>query len=1692
MRSRNEARWCDAAHPLPLSGAHEAVDCGECHQSSGPGELTFGNLDTECRACHLEDYSQSRSPDHRAGHFPTDCQRCHDTRSWETATFDHELTAFPPGQRMPRRSVPTATDRTSTSVPRATGVSCHRGDFDRTTAPPHAQADFSLDCSSCHGVDRWEGARFDHGQTLFPLRGAHADATCDACHSDGVYVNRDRACASCHQADYDGSADPNHRAAGFPTDCTTCHTETAWQPSIFDHTWTRFALTGPHARPLPRLPRHGGLPRQDRLRRVPSRRLRANDRAAARRGPVLDRVPRLPQRGSLGRRDLRSPRTLFPLTGTHATDLRACRRRRICREEYRVCRLPPRRLPGASDPNHRTAGFPTDCAHCHDSGGWRPSSASIAALTAFPLTGAHQAQLCSACHGDGVYAGRSTACVSCHQADFSGTSEPAHEPAGFSSDCTGCHTTVNWTGATYDHALTLFPLTGAHTALACGACHGDRVFAGKDTQCAACHQADFNATTAPPHAAANFSRDCQSCHTTTAWSGASFDHSNTLFPLTEAHAALACADCHSDGVYVGKSTACVACHQGDYDAAREPDHRQAGFPDACVSCHTMTAWRPSLFDHALTAFPLTGAHQLVPCSACHADNVWDGKPTACVACHQADYDATTEPHHAAAGFSTDCTSCHTVDRWEGATFDHGTTSFPLTGAHLGKSCGSCHADAVYRGKDAACVSCHRDDRDATTNPDHRAAQFADNCLDCHSTTSFDGASYDHDQTGFPLRDAHQGVACMTCHADGVFNGRSPACDSCHHDDYLGTTAPSHSQQGFPTDCSTCHNAVAWQPSIFDHALTLFPLTGAHQLVPCLDCHRDQVWHGKNTNCVSCHQADYDGSTNPHHASAGFATTCQDCHSTTTWEGATFDHGTTDFPLVGQHIGLACQSCHADGVYAGKSQDCYSCHQTDWQGTTDPPHQSAGFPHDCALCHTPEHWEPSSFDHANTLFPLTGAHASQACSACHADNVWGGKPTDCWSCHSTDFNGTDNPQHGPAGFSHNCTDCHTTSTWDGGTYNHNATDFPLTGQHVGAECSACHSDRIYNGKSTQCYSCHQSDWQGTTSPNHQQAGFPTDCSPCHSTEHWQPATFNHANTLFPLTGAHQLLPCSACHADNVWGGKPTDCWSCHSADFSATDNPHHTQAGFSHTCTNCHATSTWDGGTFNHNATDFPLTGQHVGAECSACHGDGVYNGKSTQCYSCHLTDWQGTTNPKHQQAGFPTDCTLCHSTARWQPSTFNHANTLFPLTGAHQLLPCSACHADNVWNGKPTDCWSCHSADFNATNNPHHVQAGFSSHLHQLPHDVDLGWRNVQSQHDRIPAHRRARRRGVQRLPRGRRLQWQVDPVLLPAIQTDWQGTTAPNHQQAGFPTDCTLCHSTARWQPSTFNHANTLFPLTGAHLLIPCSACHGDNVWDGKPTDCWSCHSADFNATNNPHHVQAGFSHTCTNCHTTSTWDGGTFNHNTTGFPLTGAHQAALCSDCHGDAVYDGKSTQCYSCHQSDWQGTTTPNHQQAGFPTDCTLCHGTDHWQPSTFNHANTLFPLTGAHLLIPCSACHGDNVWDGKPTDCWSCHSADFNGTTDPNHQTLHFPHTCQQCHSTSHWDGATFDHDGPYFPIYSGAHRSRWASCATCHTNPNNYQDFNCLGCHPHSDRQETDGHHQGRQGYQYESHACYNCHPRGRS
>jgi bacterioferritin-associated ferredoxin len=466
--------------------------------------------------------------------------------------------------------------------------------------------------------------------------------------------------------------------------------------------------------------------------------------------------------------------------------------------------------------------------------------------------------------------------------DFNGTTEPVHSKAGFGSDCQTCHTEAAWKPSSFNHnTATNFALNGGHKAVSCNQCHSQG-FAGTSTTCVACHLGDYNATTNPAHAAAQFPTDCKMCHNEADWKEATFDHNTTTqFPLKGGHLGLTCNQCHTQG-FAGTSTACVSCHLKDFNGTTEPVHSKAGFGSDCQTCHTEAAWKPSSFNHnTATSFALNGGHKAVSCNQCHSQG-FAGTSTNCVACHLGDYNATTNPAHAAAQFPTDCKMCHNEADWKEATFDHNTTTqFPLKGGHLGLTCNQCHTQG-FAGTSTACVSCHLKDFNGTTEPVHSKAGFGSDCQTCHTEAAWKPSSFNHNTaTSFALTGVHRTVSCNQCHTIG-FKGTSTTCVACHLSDYNATTNPAHATAKFPTNCETCHSTTTWSSSTFNHDSQHFPIySGNHrgEWTTCTQCHTNPSNFGV-FSCINCHEHNKSSTDSDHRGVSGYvynSANCLSCH-----------------------------------------------------------------------------------------------------------------------------------------------------------------------------------------------------------------------------------------------------------------------------------------------------------------------------------------------------------------------------------------------------------------------------------------------------------------------------------------------------------------------------------------------------------------------------------------------------------------------------------------------------------------------------------------------------------------------------------------------------------------------------------------------------------------------------------------------
>jgi len=315
---------------------------------------------------------------------------------------------------------------------------------------------------------------------------------------------------------------------------------------------------------------------------------------------------------------------------------------------------------------------------------------------------------------------------------------------------------------------------------------------------------------------------------------------------------------------------------------------------------------------------------------------------------------------------------------------------------------------------------------------------------------------------------------------------------------------------------------------------------------------------------------------------------------------------------------------------------------------------------------------------------------------------------------------------------------------------------------------------------------------------------------------------------------------------------------------------------------------------------------------------------------------------------------------------------------------------------------------------------------------------------------------------------------------------------------DCARCHTPQNWlvDDITGLHYDNGFPLLGVHAVLDCDECHFSESaleFNRIGNDCLNCHLDEFSATTNPNHANAGFSTDCTECHRIDglDWSSRFINHDF--FPLAKGHDIPDCTQCHTGGNFSNTPTDCFACHQPDYASALNPNHLQLNFPTSCTDCHTTDvGWMPAEYAQHDPLFPIySGQHEgeWAQCADCH-NNPSNYAEFACTNCHSR---SETDGGHGGVNgyvYENTsCYACHPTGD-KSDNFDHDGRFFPIFTGKHRGEWNDCIDCHTSPGNFRIFSCVDCHEHDNPSELADKHDEVADYVYESNACYACHPAG--
>ena len=348
--------------------------------------------------------------------------------------------------------------------------------------------------------------------------------------------------------------------------------------------------------------------------------------------------------------------------------------------------------------------------------------------------------------------------------------------------------------------------------------------------------------------------------------------------------------------------------------------------------------------------------------------------------------------------------------------------------------------------------------------------FPSDCTLCHTgddwTTLRDDFTFDHEaETGVPLEGAHARAQCLRCHNDrgpvAMFAARG--CAGCHEDVHLGKLG---------VNCVDCHVEVDWRPRgiIEQHGRTRFPLVGAHAATACWRCHPGAevgIFVPTDVECITCHQDDLAVAKTPDHLAQGWTSECDRCHIPTTWTGAGFNHSA--FPLTGKHRTLACDACHAGGIYQGLPHACVGCHQADYDSANDPDHAGLGFPTACERCHTTNGWKPADMDHS---------WIHDQCATCHLD----------------DYLATTDPNHQAAGFPLQCEACHGTKTWFGANFDH---DFPIdSGKHKALSCSDCHNVPN-NFMVFTCTDCHAHNKADMDDKHKDERGYVWETSACYS-------------------------------------------------------------------------------------------------------------------------------------------------------------------------------------------------------------------------------------------------------------------------------------------------------------------------------------------------------------------------------------------------------------------------------------------------------------------------------------------------------------------------------------------------------------------------------------------------------------------
>jgi hypothetical protein len=707
-----------------LAGQHKAADCRSCHTS-----LEFSKINSDCISCHT---------DLHQGTVGNDCSKCHTSKTWMVEDINglHQKGRFPlVGNHLTadcQSCHPRYVDLYFESL-NSDCYSCHSENYNSTQNPNHVTAGFSTNCQDCHSITASEWTASNIAHDFFPLVGGHEFSNCFACHEQGGnFTGLSPECVSCHLDNYNATANPNHIAAGFPTECIQCHTIMGWTPATFDHDALFFPIyNGKHKGEWNQCSDCHEVPNNYSVFTCISchehNQQEMDDEHQGVQGYIYASNACLSCHpdGKKGNA-FNHVNSNFPLTGAHISlncqDCHSSGYQGTPTECFACHQL---HFNNTTNPSHIQLVLSTECTYCHTTEpDWKPALFPVHNQY-YELLGRHLeiANDCNSCH-NGNYVTTPNLCYDCHTDAYNNAQNPNHTAAGIPAQCEDCHTSSAWIPSTFSHTLTGFELLGAHFTIQCSGCHVGTT-GGLNSECISCHQDDYN--TAPNHVAQGFPTNCEMCHNSIAWSQVTFDHNATSFPLTGAHISVNCFDCHESG-FSGTSTICYDCHQQNYQQSTNPSHTALSLPTDCEQCHTTNPdWQPATFPIHNQYYQLIGAHaNITDCGDCHNGN-YNNTPNTCIGCHQNDYNGTTNPPHQLFNFSYDCLQCHNMNGWIPASFNH--SFYPISNDHNNVSCNECHSEPNYQPQ---CLSCHWEDF-----LDEHEPGDPTNCWECHDTFDWD-------------------------------------------------------------------------------------------------------------------------------------------------------------------------------------------------------------------------------------------------------------------------------------------------------------------------------------------------------------------------------------------------------------------------------------------------------------------------------------------------------------------------------------------------------------------------------------------------------------------------------------------------------------------------------------------------------------------------------------------------------------------------------------------------------------------------------------------------------------------------------------------------------------------------------------------------------------------------------------------